>query len=141
VYLVDNQVVASGTVDSASQAGTTVSLPMAGKYRINVSGTWQNSSWGPVDAEYTSIDNWTTPVDGFNQPGYDLGPNFGDLQVGSQFVNWGAYSPTHTYSYTGALPAGSLNLAVFDGQNGAQEPSWYADNNGSLNFTITYLGQ
>jgi hypothetical protein len=40
----------------------------------------------------------------------------------------------------GALPAGPLNLAVFDGQNGQPVPAWYSDNNGSLNYTITYLG-
>jgi hypothetical protein len=139
VYLV-NPVIASGTVDSANQAGASVSLPNAGHYRIEVSGTWQNSTWGPVDAEYTTVDNWVTPVDGFNQPGYDLGPNFGDLQVGGQFVDWGAYNGGHAYSYTAALPGGSLNLAVFDGQNGTPEPSWYGDNSGSLNYTITYLG-
>ena len=139
VYLV-NPVVASGTVDSANPAGTSASLPLAGHYRINVSGTWQNASNGPVDAEYTSINDWATHEDGFDVGGWNLGPDFGDLTVGGQFVNWGPYNSSHAYSYTAALPAGSLNLAVFDGQNGQPEPSWYSDNNGSLNYTITYLG-
>jgi hypothetical protein len=140
VYLV-NPGVASGTVDSQNPDGSSVSLPLAGHYRIDVSGAWTNSSYGPVDAEYTSTDNWTTHEDGFDVLGWNLGPNFGDLRVGGQFVDWGTYNPSHAYSYTAALPAGSLNLGVFDGQNGQLEPSWYGDNSGSLNYTITYLGQ
>jgi hypothetical protein len=140
VYLV-NPVVASGTVDSQNPASTSVSLPQASHYRIDVSGTWTNGSYGPVDAEYTSIDNWTTHEDGFDVLGWNLGPDFGDLTVNGQFVDWGAYSPSHAYSYTAALPAGSLNLAVFDGQNGQPVPAWYGDNNGTLTYTITYLGQ
>jgi hypothetical protein len=140
VYLV-NPVVASGTIDSASQAGTSVSLPHAGRYRIDVSGTWTNGSNGQVDAEYTSTDIWATSgVDGYDVAPWSLGPDFGDLTVGGQFVNWGAYSTTHAYSYTAALAAGPLNLTVFDGQNGSPEPSWYGDNIGSLSYTITYLG-
>jgi hypothetical protein len=139
VYLV-NPVVASGGVDSHDPAGTSISLPSTGHYRIDVSGTWTNSSYGPIDAEYTSIDNWTTQEDGFDVLGWNLGPNFGDLTVGGQFVDWGTYTPSHAYSTTAALPAGSLNLAVFDGVNGAPAPSWYGDNSGSISYTITYLG-
>ena len=32
-----------------------------------------------------------------------LGPNFGDLMVDGAFVDWGAYSADHAYSYTGSL--------------------------------------
>ena len=41
----------------------------------------------------------------------------------------------------GAL-AGSVNLAVFDGDSNTntKNPAWYSDNTGTLNFTITYLG-
>jgi hypothetical protein len=140
VYVVTNQVVASGAVDSAEQAGTSVSLPLNGQYRIDVSGTWQNGADVPTDAEYSSLYDWSAPHDGFDYFGFHLGPNLGDLTVGGQFVNWGAYNQNHAYSYTAALPAGSLNLAVFDGENGVAIPSWYGDNGGSLNYTITYLG-
>jgi hypothetical protein len=140
VYLVTHQIIASGTVDSADQAGTTVSLPVAGQYRIEVSGTWQNTADVPTDAEYSSLSDWSSPYDGFDYFGFHLGPNLGDLMVGGQFVDWGAYSANHAYSYTAALPSGSLNLAVFDGQSGVPVPSWYGDNSGSLNYTITYLG-
>jgi len=139
VYLV-NPIVSSGTVDSHDPAGTRVSLPTSGHYRISVSGTWTNSSFGPVDAEYTSIDNWVTQEDGFDVLGFNLGPDFGDLTVGGQFMGWGAYNTGHAYSTTAALSAGSLNLAVFDGQNDVPDPSWYSDNSGSLSYTITYLG-
>ena len=35
-----------------------------------------------------------------------------------------------------------MNLAVFDGDSNTntKEASWYGDNSGSLNYTITYLG-
>jgi hypothetical protein len=139
VYLV-NPVVASGTVDSHDPAGTLVSLPLDGHYRIDVFGVWTNGPWGPVDAEYTSTDNWITYQDGFNAPWNSGSANYGDLMIGGQFVDWGPYGPNHAYSYTAALPAGSLNLAVLDGPNGVALPSWYGDNSGFLNYTISYLG-
>ncbi len=32
-----------------------------------------------------------------------------------------------------------MNLAVFDG-DATKDASWYADNSGTLNYTITYVG-
>ena len=131
---------ADGTVDSASMTGTTVTLPVAGNYRIDVIGTWNNDGWGWVDAEYA--DNGVGGyANGFDRNGYLLGEGFGDLQVNGQFVNWGAYSPVH--AYTLAMPlAGTVNLAVFDG-NSNPPPDvmpWYGDNTGSLTYAITYVG-
>lgn len=143
VYLV-NPVVASGSIDSRSDTGTTVSLPSnlaTGRYQIDVSGTWQNSNIDAVDAEYTSPDNWVTVVNGY--PG--LGEGFGDVEVNQQFVDWGAYSPSQAYSLAVASPGSSINLRVFDGDANsgpdATNAGWYGDNSGSLSFTITYLGQ
>jgi len=144
VYLVNPQV-ASGTVDSAVMAGTTATLPVGlhGHFRIDVNGSWDNTPFGYVDAEYNSgtSHDWSFHQDGW--PGF--GEGWGDLLVNGGLVNWGAYDGTnHAYSYS--LPAsGSIDLNVFDGDatdpgHLVYVPSWYNDNVGSLNYTITYLG-
>lgn len=131
---------ATGSVDSASTSGTTVTLPVAGTYRIDVMGTWTNDGWGWLDAEYT--DNGAGGyANGFDRNGYLLGEGFGDLQVNGQFVDWGAYSSVHVYTL--AMPlAGTVKLAVFDGNSNppAAVMPWYGDNSGSLTYAITYLG-
>ena len=65
------------------------------------------------------------------------------MQVNGSFVNWGAFNANHAYSLTTALTNTSVNLAVFDGDSntGTKDAGWYGDNSGSLNYTITYLGQ
>lgn len=130
------QFTATGTIPS-TLAGTTVTLPRDGQYKIDVSGTWNNDGHGWVDAEYTDDGS------GGHQDGWPgLGANFGDLMVGGSFVDWGAFSPSHSYSYTGSFSGGALalTLAVFDGDSGGPVPGWYGDNSGSLSYTITYLG-
>ena len=143
VYLV-NATVASGTIDSAALDGTTAGLPtgLNGKFRIDVSGTWTNGSNGEVDAEYTSDDDWATPIDGYDRNGFLLGEGFGDVQVNGGFVGWGASSSSHAYSYAATGLPGAVNLAVFDGDSSTntKDAGWYGDNSGSLNYTITYLG-
>ena len=134
-----NEVVATGTIDSSSFVGTTTAaLLTSGNYRIDVSGAY-SSLHNVADAEYTSDDDWATSQQGYDDGQYVLGEGFGDVQVNGQFVDWGAYSPQHTYSLTTALDAGTVNLAVFDG-DAAKEAGWYADNSGSLTYTITYVG-
>ncbi|HSC92421.1 MAG TPA: hypothetical protein VLB86_12260 [Gaiellaceae bacterium] len=131
----------TGTIDSTSMAGTTTSVPVDGTYRIDVSGTWVNTPYGPVDAEYTSLDNWATHEDGFDHAPYLLGAGFGDVQVNGQFVDWGAYSATHGYSLTTALVAGSVHLGIFDGDSTIpMQMPWYGDNSGTLSYEITYVG-
>jgi hypothetical protein len=143
VYLV-NPTVASGTIDSAALNGTTAGLPtgLNGKFRIDVSGTWTNGSNGKVDAEYTSDDDWTNAIDGYDRNSFQLGEGFGDVQVNGGFAGWGAYDANHMYSTTTALTGTSVNLAVFDGNSNAntKEAGWYGDNSGSLNYTVTYIG-
>lgn len=145
-YLVNPQV-ASGTVDSADPSGSTASLPsgLSGRFRIDVSGTWNNTSHGYVDAEYNNGDNEADITAGWPQDGWpNLGADFGDLFVDGAAVNWGAYSASHAYSTT--LSTGSpINLAVFDGDasnpsSPVVNPGWYGDNVGSLSYTVTYLG-
>lgn len=142
VYLV-NPVVATGSVNSAVMAGTTATLPtgLSGRFRINISGTYANSTLNLADAEYTGIPDWLNQQDGYNVDPYFLGAGFGDVQVDGAFVNWGAYTASHAYSYT-LTTSGSINLAVFDGDSNTntKEASWYGDNVGTLSYTITYLG-
>ncbi|MGE5098051.1 MAG: hypothetical protein ACM3SO_23145 [Betaproteobacteria bacterium] len=147
VYL-ENPVVASGSIASNEPDGTdTAAMPLAGQFDVCVSGTWQNRGGVDlIDAEYISQDNWVTSNDGL--PSTDayayLGPNFADVQVDDNFVDWGAYNAGHNYCVTQSLALGqALNLAVFDGDgvSGVKQPGWYGDNVGSLSFTVKYLGQ
>lgn len=137
VYLVQPRV-ASGTIDvSVHDGATSAAVPLSGHFRVTVSGTWQNGPWWLVDPEYVQqmdlggsagttlvwLDSW---------PGF-APDDFGDVMVNGSFVNWGAYTTTHTYSRTMTLAVGAtVNLAVFD--------SYHADNVGALSYTITYLG-
>jgi hypothetical protein len=132
----------SGTVDSRSQTGTTVTLPDEGTYRINVSGTWTNGPYGPVDAEFTSlVDPWVTYEDGFEHSPYLLGEGFGDVQVNGQFVNWGAYNASHEYTLFASLSGPEVVLSIFDGDSNTNTVMpWYGDNTGWLDYTITYVG-
>ena len=141
VYL-ENPTVAEGTLDSASATGTTSeAVPLAGQYEVCVRGTWMNRGTDLVDAEYVSQDNWTTFSDGL--PPSDplsatLGPNFGDVTLNGQFIDWGAYSTTHKYCTVMTLAQGdTLVLAVNDGT----DPAGYTDNVGTLDYMLTYLGQ
>lgn len=136
----------TGTIDSASATGATVTLPRAGTYRIDVSGTWDNGPWWGVDADYVqqcpaggglwdgvSADGWCpggVQPDAWlaTWPGY---ANFGNVMVNGSYATWGAFSASHAYSLQ--MPLGtSVNLTVFD--------SGYTDNVGSLAYTITYVG-
>ena len=130
----------TGTIPANTVAGTSVALPDVGTYRIDVWGTWINTPYGWVDAEYT--DNGAGGyADGFDRNGWLLGPDFGDLQVNGQFVNWGAYNVNHAYSVTVPITSLSVDfgLRIFDGQSGVPQ-AWYGDNTGELNYAITYVG-
>jgi len=139
VFLEDT-VVAAGTLEASDVDGvTSTAVELPGQYQVCVRGTWSNrNGMELLDAEYTSQDNWTTFADGL--PASDplsasLGPNFGDVQVNGQFVDWGAYSTEHKYCTTVTLAAGdSVTLGVFDTSAEA-----YADNVGSLTYTVRYL--
>ncbi len=133
-----NEVVATGTIDSSELEGTTTALLTSGNYRIDVSGTYTNRDLNVADAEYTTVDGWTTHQQGYYVAPFLLGENFGDVQVDGEFVDWGAHSTQHAYSLTMPL-SGEVNLAVFDGDT-TKDAAWYGDNSGSLNYTITYVG-
>ena len=143
VYL-ENPVVAAGTIDSSDYDGSdTAPVPLAGKFNVCVSGTYANTTYNVADAKYISTDNWAIYTDGL--PSWpQLGLNFGEVQINGQFVAWGAYSSAHMYCTIMTLSSGQqLNLAVFDGygDSNAKEAGWYGDNVGTLNYTVTYVGQ
>ena len=145
VYL-EEPIISEGTIDSASATGTTTApVELPGQYEVCVRGTWTSRGTDMFDAEYASQDNFTTFANGL--PASDpqsatLGQNFGDVQVNGQFVDWGTYSTTHKYCTTVALAeGGTANLRVFDGTApDTQMPEWYADNVGTLDYTISYVG-
>jgi hypothetical protein len=144
-YYVNPQL-ASGTVDSASQSGVTQSFAVPGRYRVAVSGTWNNTSHGLVDAEFDNGDHasdWSDAA--FTQDGWPgLGADWGDLLVNGAGVNWGSYNAGHNYSTDTAAGTSSITLNVFDGDatsGYSYNPGWYGDNVGSLSYTVTYLGQ
>jgi len=145
VYL-ENAVVASGSLDSADADGIAVDeVPLPGTYQVCVSGTWSNrNGLDTFDAEYVSQDAWVSFSDGLpasDPMSVQLGPNIGDVQVNGQFVDWGAYSTAHSYCTTVAIADGEqLTLGVFDGAGGTAIPEWYADNVGSLDYTVKYVG-
>lgn len=146
VYL-ENSTVDSGTIDSSDAAGVAVEeFPLPGTYRVCVSGTWSNrNGMDLLDAEYTSQDDWTTSSNGLpaSDPYSSLGPNFGDVTINGEFVDWGAFSTTHRYCTTTAVEEGeTLTLAVFDGDpaTGTPNADWYADNVGTMSYAVTYAG-
>jgi hypothetical protein len=146
VYL-ENPVVSSGTLDSADIAGaTSEAAPLPGTYQVCVTGTWANRNGMDVfDAEYATQDNWTTVSNGLpaSDPFSSLGPNIGDVTVNGGFVDWGTYSTAHRYCTNVSLAEGeTVTLAVFDGDpaTGTANPDWYADNVGTLQYTVTYAG-
>lgn len=143
VYLVNPQVT-TGTVDSAVIAGTTATLPsgLNGHFRIDVSGEWNNTSHGLVDAQYNNGDNGLVEAVTWQMGWPGLGDGWGRLLVNGGLIDWGTFNASHAYSYT-LSASGSITLNIFDGDASSglvYVPSWYSDNVGSLTYTITYLG-
>ena len=146
VYL-EEEKVEEGTLDASDVDGVTSEpVELAGRYRVCVSGTWTNRGGSEVlDAEYLSQFNWQGFTNGLppTDPYAYTGSNFGDVQVNGQFIDWGPYNTEHKYCTTVTLAAdATVTLRVFDGDGttGTADASWYADNVGSLDYTITYLG-
>jgi uncharacterized surface anchored protein len=129
-------------VDSSLSAGThsTNALSSGQTYLLVSSGTWQNGGLNAADTEFASVDNWATHMAGYNIAPYILGAGEFQLQVDSNFVNWGSYNPAHQYSYLYTGTGSQVGLGVFDGDSTATSPvpnpDWYGDNSGSLSVNI-----
>ncbi len=130
------------TVNSASSApiSSTNSLSSGKDYLLVSSGTWQNDSLNVADTEYASTNNWSSVMDGYDINPWFLGKGEFDLQVNGAFVDWGGYSPTHTYSHLYTGTGSTVNFMVFDGYSNVATPyivpGWYGDNSGSLEVKI-----
>ncbi len=127
-------------VNSASSTPTlgTHALTNGHLYLVVASGTWANNSFNVADPAYASVDHWTTYMQG--DAIHSLGSGEFQLQVGGNFVNWGAYQPTHTYAYLYTGTGSPISLMVFDG-NANLSPakaysSWYPDNSGTLSVAV-----
>jgi hypothetical protein len=129
------------TVDSAVYTGESSAVLEAGvQYQFVVSGTWENDDQGVVDAVYVSEDNWET---------YSVGPTgynekLLDLQVDSEFMDWGGYSAAHEYQCIFTGTGAVVNFRVFEGDivtdgditTYTLNQSWYDDNIGELTVEI-----
>lgn len=107
-------------------------------YLFKAVGTYVNTPYNVADAEYTSVDGWTTHADGYDIAPWILGEGEFDLQVNNTFVNWGAYNTLHEYTrnYTGTGFEASFRIFDGDSHTGTIVPSWYGDNSGSLTVYI-----
>ncbi len=129
-------------VNSASSTPTVGANDLvAGQtYLLVASGTWKNASLNVDDPAYASVDNWATYMHGYNIAPYYEGTNDLTLQVDNAFVNWGAYQPTHEYSYLYTGTGNPVSFRVFDGDANASSatpnPSWYGDNAGNLQVSV-----
>jgi hypothetical protein len=113
-------------------------LQSGATYLLKVNGTWQDTSVANhyIDAEYTTFDTWQTYVDGTPH----WGPPQKDLNVNGADVNWGGYSSSHEYTliYTGTGAPVSFMIIDKDPSQPI-DPTWYADNIGSLTVQIFKL--
>lgn len=106
-------------------------------YIAEVIGTWLNQGGAnPVDAEYSTTDNWISHMDGYT--GYST--DILELQINNTFdpnSNWGAYNSNHEYAQS-FIPSisGSANFRIFDGNGTTQEEGWFGDNSGNLTVDI-----
>jgi len=140
IVAVSQEPVETLSIDSTSLTGTDSGSLPSGQYLVKVFGAWtnRNNSQELFDAEYYTLDAWTTNTDGTT--GYaGAGADEGDLMINNTFANWGPYSGLHGYYllYNQAA-SGPVNFSVFDGDaiSGVKNPGWYSDNNGSLSAEI-----
>ena len=130
------------TVNSAVYTGASSNVLEAGvQYQFVASGTWVNRVPETVDAQYVSPDTtWGTFTTG--PAGYD--EKLLDLQVDSEFVDWGVYNPDHEYQYNFTGTGAVVNFRVFEGDivtdgdvtTYTLNQSWYDDNKGELTVEI-----
>lgn len=135
-HLVDTITVNSNNINGTD---SNVTLKSNKRYMFEASGTWTNSL-NVSDAEYASKDAWATYMDGYDITPWFLGVSEFDLQVNDNFVDWGAYDSSHTYTDYFMGTGNPVNFRIFDGNSNdgplAVNPGWYGDNSGSLTVKI-----
>lgn len=129
------------SVDSHSATPALSGTLVSGQpYLFVSSGTWQNGGINAADTAFASVNGWLTHFAGYNIAPYFLGANEFQLMVDGSFVNWGAYSPAHSYAHLYIGSGAPASLMIFDGDShggpGAFNAGWYGDNSGSLSVSI-----
>lgn len=109
---------------------TVASLEAGVPYVVVAEGTWNNNRGeaNVVDAEYSTVDGWTTVMDGYT----GFGTNILELSIDGEMdpgSDWGPYNGAHRYAQAFTPAAdGTINLGIVD--------TFYGDNEGSLTVTI-----
>lgn len=122
--------------NNLSPTYSTTVLQEGWSYVIEVSGTWSNGPVRKADAKYYSDDNWETYGDE-PYPGADSRQI--ELVIDNERVDWGPYTPDHTYYtvYEGKGHSASfLAFMVWE-----KYDYWYGDNSGSLTVNLYVSGQ
>jgi uncharacterized repeat protein (TIGR01451 family) len=120
-------------VDAQGQvAQSSFNLKSGVKYRLKVTGTAYAGDTIDFDAKYSITnriygDTWTDSVSGYES----YGPKLLDLLVDGDVVNWGVYSPDHTYYWTLTGDGTPLDLQIYD--------IYYPNNIGYLTVEIWEL--
>lgn len=113
--------------NDADGVETNVSLDGGAPYVAVANGTWLNNrgEQNLVDAEYSTVNSWTTHMDGYDGYGQDIL----ELKINNVLGAWGAYNALHTYAqgFTQAV-AGKAVFGIAD--------SFYGDNQGELAVDI-----
>ncbi|MBP6860203.1 MAG: hypothetical protein KBC38_01410 [Candidatus Pacebacteria bacterium] len=126
----------SFAVPVADPVGVNSNPLVAGvSYVATAMGTWLNDrpddapEGNDVDAEYSTIDEWVTQMDGYD----GFGTNILELEINETDGEWGTYNSSHTYAQAFTVAAdGPANFRIFDGDGAhVQQPSWFADNKDS----------
>lgn len=112
----------------------TVKLKKNKWYIIEVEGTWQNGNNRRVDAEYYSDDNWSSHDDLENDDTRD--PRQLDIVMNDQNVDWGEYNDEHIYKILVKGTGDKPTFRVFDEDNDANPPAWYANNDGLITVRV-----
>ncbi|MEO6513158.1 MAG: hypothetical protein ABIR37_00580 [Candidatus Saccharimonadales bacterium] len=123
-------------LDSGNKDGLNIPTTKGAYYEVTVKGTWTNRPGEVVDAECTNMrsSTWQNAVEGGI-----YSPDLLDTQVNNAFVDWGTCDATnHSYTKWVVADDNTMNLRVFDGDTSTnqQDPSWFGDNNGSLDVTV-----
>lgn len=126
-YLETVKVTANGT----SPVSSTGVLLSGHNYVLKASGTaFACNEPGCVikfDASYSTSDN-STWVDGVAAPYDSYGQTLLDLQVNGSSINWGVYSPSHSYSYDFVGLGSPVSFQIYD--------VYYPNNTGNLTVEI-----
>jgi|GEM_PF-1346487 len=105
---------------------TQVDLEEGMSYIAIADGTWLNDRGeeNRVDAEYSTITNWSSYMDGYDGFGTDIL----ELVIDDTFGDWGPYTGAHTYARSFVPSNHEATFRIYD--------TYYGDNSQDLDVTI-----